>query len=204
MEYIKFNYPEYYRWVKDRGDETLRLNYNLNSQSIVFDAGGYKGEWSEKIYKKYKCKIYIFEPIKKLYDDLKIKFKDNKNINIYNFGLSDRAKKVDISLKDDGSSVYLDSSNKESIKLESLLDFIKNNNIEKIDLFKINVEGEEFNILENLVNDNYINNVKNIQVQFHNFIEHCVERRNNIRKKLNLTHKATYNYEFIWENWELQ
>ena len=30
------------------------------------------------------------------------------------------------------------------------------------------------------------------------------EKRENIRKSLSLTHKLTYDYTFVWENWELK
>jgi len=36
----------------------FRTNYPaMNSNSIVFDLGGYRGQWSSDIYAKYKCKI---------------------------------------------------------------------------------------------------------------------------------------------------
>ena len=50
-------------WFATNGDATLRLNYNLNENSIVFDLGGYKGEFSSIIYCKYSPFIFIFEPI---------------------------------------------------------------------------------------------------------------------------------------------
>jgi hypothetical protein len=35
------------RWFKDKGDETLRLEYpELNKDSLVFDLGGYHGDFS--------------------------------------------------------------------------------------------------------------------------------------------------------------
>lgn len=40
--------------------ENLRYNYDLNEDSVVFDLGGYKGEWTEKIFSKYRCYIYVF------------------------------------------------------------------------------------------------------------------------------------------------
>ena len=39
------------RWYKDNGDENLRLSYpSLNINSIVFDLGGYKGDFAFQIY----------------------------------------------------------------------------------------------------------------------------------------------------------
>ena len=51
------------RWFSDNGDETLRLDYPaLSGESIVFDLGGYVGDFAYKINKKYGCKVYLFEP----------------------------------------------------------------------------------------------------------------------------------------------
>ena len=41
------------QWFKDNGDKTHRLNYNLNEKSIVFDLGGYEGQWASDIFSKY-------------------------------------------------------------------------------------------------------------------------------------------------------
>ena len=37
-------------WVRDRGDQTLRLDYDLAAASIVFDLGGYEGQWASDIF----------------------------------------------------------------------------------------------------------------------------------------------------------
>ena len=53
------------RWERDGGDFELRFNYNLDENSIVFDLGGFKGNFSSDLYARMPCQIYIFEPIKK-------------------------------------------------------------------------------------------------------------------------------------------
>jgi FkbM family methyltransferase len=192
------------KWNSDDGDNTLRLNYPLNETSIVFDVGGYFGQWSEKIYQKYKCKIFIFEPIKKYFDNLNEKFSTTSNIKTYNFGLSNKDFHTEIILDGDGSSIYSkeECKDKEKIFLKNILTFIDENNIKNIDLLKLNVEGEEYNILDCLIELNYVKNIKNIQVQFHKNINNFESRRLKIRKNLEESHKMTYNYEYIWENWQ--
>jgi len=37
------------RWFKNYGDNTLRLEYPLNSDSVVWDLGGYHGDFAAKI-----------------------------------------------------------------------------------------------------------------------------------------------------------
>ena len=48
------------RWFRDKGDETLRLDYPLTQESIVFDLGGYHGDFAAAVYERYGCKVYLF------------------------------------------------------------------------------------------------------------------------------------------------
>jgi len=191
------------QWNEDNGNDSLRINYDLNKNSIVFDLGGYFGEWSEKIYNKYKCKIHIFEPIPSLFSRLNQKFSGNNDIEIYNFGMSDQECTMDISLLNDRSSFNIQSNDSVKAKVVSIKNFLIENDIKSIDLIKINIEGDEYKVLNCLLDNDLIKKFKNIQVQFHSFIPDSVNLRNQIREKLKQTHVLTYDYEFVWENWEL-
>jgi len=196
------NYEDLQKWFSIGGDDSLRVNYPLNENSIVLDLGGYEGTWTQKIFDRYQCNIYVFEPIPNLYKNLVEKFKNNDKIKIFNFGISDQDKEIEISLLNDGSSFYINSENKVLAKVISIIRFLNENKLDDIDLIKINIEGDEFPVLKTLIDNNMANVFKNIQVQFHQFIHDSVNKRNWIREKLNLTHKLTYDYEFVWENWE--
>jgi len=196
------NYIDLQKWFEIRGDDTLRVDYPLDENLIVFDLGGYHGKWAEKIYEKYHCKIFIFEPIPKLYYDLIEKFQGKNKIKIYNFGVSDLDKSIEIALLNDGSSFYVESPNKISAQVVSFIKFLDENRINNVDLIKINIEGDEFPVLKSLLDNARINIFTNIQVQFHQFITNSINMRNWIRDRLSSTHKLTYDYEFVWENWE--
>jgi FkbM family methyltransferase len=196
------NYEDLQKWFSIGGDDSLRVDYPLNENSIVLDLGGYEGTWTQKIFDKYQCNIHVFEPIPNLYEKLVDKFKNYDKIKVYNFGISDEDKEIEISLLNDGSSFYLESENKVSAKVMSLIKFINENQLNEIDLIKINIEGDEFPVLKSVIDNNITDFFKNIQVQFHQFIDDSINKRNWIREKLNITHKLTYDYEFVWENWE--
>lgn len=205
MEYIEHNWEAHKKWNQENGDETHRLNYDLNEKSIVFDIGGYKGEWSEKIFNKYKCSIYIFEPVLEFYNIIKSKFHDNNKIKIFNFGLGPNAESIFIDLAGDGSGYMSENSSlKEQIEIKSLINFLSDSYISKIDLVKINIEAAEFDLLDDIIKHKKANIFDNIQVQFHTFIPDCVERREKIRKELSITHGLTYDFTFIWENWKIK
>lgn len=190
------------KWFTDEGDKTHRLNYDLNEDSFVIDLGGYVGEWSEQIYNKYNCNIYIFEPVKEYYDELLKKFNGNKKIKIFNFGLSNKSSFIDIFHNDASSSIYLTEGFRETIKLEKFSDFIKKEKIESVDLIKINIEGAEYDLLDHILDQNLQNKFKNFQVQFHKMLGGTDSRRNKIRSILSNSHKLTYDYTYVWENWE--
>lgn len=196
-------YKRVQSWFAAKGDQTLRLDYDLNSDSIVFDVGGYKGEFAAEILCKYDANVYIFEPIRDFIFIIKNKFSNNKKVKLFNFGLAGKDQELEISLSDNSSSVYLNGENREIIQLKSIVDFIKTNELKQIDLIKINIEGGEYELLESLIDNDCINIFKNIQVQFHDFlIENAKGRMNKIQKNLSKTHEITYQYEFVWENWK--
>jgi len=190
------------RWFGDNGDITHRVNYNLNQDSIVFDLGGYIGEWSDIIQKKYNSKIYIFEPVFKHFSELEKKFEHKENIKIYNFGLSNQTYDTEIIHDGASSSLYLQEGEKEKIKLINFEEFINSENIKNIDLIKINIEGGEYELLDSILESNLQTQINNFQIQFHKMFDDCEIRRNNIREKLSKTHRLTYDYTFVWENWE--
>ena len=189
------------RWRKDNG-EKLRYQYDLNQSSIVFDLGGYIGQWTQDVYSKYNCNIFVFEPVEKFSKNISERFKDNSKIKVFNLGLSNEDKEIDISVKEDASSSYIKDENTSKIKLKKASAFMKENNIKKIDLMKINIEGGEYDLLDELISSGFINQIDNIQVQFHHFVNDAKNRMEKIQKELEKTHHLTFQYKFVWENWK--
>lgn len=194
------------RWFKVNGDTTYRLNYTLNNESVVFDLGGYHGDFAHAILEKFNCKVYIFEPVPDFYKICTTRFEKNPNVTCFNFGLSDKNETLDISLDENSSSFFNHNKNlhKTTVKLQSINDFIKRNNITRVDLLKINIEGGEFNVIPALIQSDNITKIRFLQVQFHNFIENAHIKRKKIREDLSLTHSEMWNFEFVWESWALK
>ena len=191
------------KWFHDKGDETLRLDYPLTSESIVFDLGGYKGDFAFEINRKYNCHVYVYEPVKKFYLECLERFENNKKIKCFNYGLSDTNGKFPIGDNDDGSSIIRNntSSNNEEIIVKSFIDEFNHLQLSQIDLLKINIEGPEFLILPQIISHNIVQKIENIQVQFHDFYPNAVDLRKEIRNNLTKTHIEKWNYSFVWESW---
>ncbi|WP_210519767.1 FkbM family methyltransferase [Hymenobacter terricola] len=192
------------QWFKDDGDNTHRLNYRLNSDSLVWDLGGYEGQWASDIYAKYNCSMMIFEPFIPYAKNIQLRFENNNRINVFMFGLGARTETLAFSVLANSSSVFADGPKDEKIDIFSVEQFIADKAIKQVDLVKINIEGGEFELLESLLDTGLISLFKNVQVQFHDFIvDNAKGRMVDIQKRLALTHKLTYQYEFVWENWEI-
>ena len=88
--------------------------------------------------------------------------------------------------------------------MKSFTNFIIENSINSIDLLYMNIEGSEYRLLNDIINTGYINNVKHLQVQFHNFVDGSKKKRSEIRRELKKTHDCVFNFPFIWERWDLK
>jgi FkbM family methyltransferase len=204
---MKFDLLSLNKWKSDNGDETHIFNYNINENSIIIDLGGYHGVWVEKFLEKIhpiSPKVILVEPVTQFYDHLITKFKNYKNVIIMNCGVSTDGKEStkDLFFSSDGSSTNFKEGR--SIKIDTLpIDkILSNNNLEFVDLIQINIEGDEYSLMEYMVESGIINKFKNIQIQYHLGIEGDRDRRDKIQKKmLNNDFKKNYDYPFVWESW---
>jgi FkbM family methyltransferase len=189
------------KWYADDGDNELRFNYDLGEKSIVLDLGGYQGQWASDLFARYKCIIYIFEPVKDFAERIKKRFRHNDQIEVFTYGLGGSTHTESIHLSADGSSVFGESANTEQIDIVDVKNWLNEHQIDNVDLIKINIEGGEYELLDRLIETNLIAKMDNIQVQFHNFTENAQSEMERIQKDLAKTHEPTYQYEFVWENW---
>lgn len=192
------------RWKLINGDKSLRINYPLNSESVVFDIGGHRGNWSADIYDKYECYIYIFEPVQEYYETIKKRFRHVKKIHVLNYGLAARTTYLNLHLAKDATSAYGQSTTLERIKLVNIKNILYKFKIKAVDLTKLNIEGGEYDLLEYVIEAGITKKFKNIQVQFHQIVKDAEVRVSKIQRALRKTHRLTYQYPFVWENWSLK
>lgn len=186
------------------GNYNQLINYPINNTSLVFDVGGYLGQWTSDVFSIYQPTIYIFEPVRKHAEFIRNRFKKNKKVKVFEFGLSNKSQIVQITLNDNASSVFLEGSKKQKIILKRISDFIDSRKITRIDLLKINIEGAEFDLLDDLLASKHISKVKFLQIQFHSFVSNSTHRHKSLTEKLKLTHDQIYNFPFVWEAWKLK
>jgi len=189
------------RYFNDGGDEMFRYLFDIDNNSLVIDLGGYKGQWASDIYSRYKCRIMIFEPVKKYADKMSARFKKNDQIEVFNIALGNSKRTEIISMRDDASSTFLDYGVKEEIQFVDIFEFFNINNIDQVNLMKINIEGGEYEVIPRLIETGLIQKIEHIQVQFHNIGNESEMQMSKIHLALSQTHKCTKRYKFVWENW---
>lgn len=194
------------RWKEENGNDTLRMDYDLNQQSIIFDLGGYKGQWASDIFARYACRVEVFEPYPLFAAAITQRFQHNPKITVHTFGLDRSDEKQFLSVDADATSLFKTQGSDKAVEVElkRAKDFLQAGNFEQIDLMKINIEGGEYNLLEHLIEEGLITRLKNIQVQFHHFMPNAKARMQAIQAELSKTHELTYQFEFLWENWKIK
>src|SRR5919205_223063 len=130
-------------WFEHQGDKTLRVDYDLGEGSLVFDLGGYEGQWASDIFSRYCCTVHVFEPVEGYAEKIERRFAKNRKIVVHRHGLA--------------------SEN---------------------EMMKINIEGGEYDLLEHLIDSGFVKNIKDIQVQFHDFVPDAEPRMSRIQREL--------------------
>ena len=133
-------------WVAAKGDTTLRLDYPLDERSVVFDVGGFKGEWTYEISERYRCEIHVFEPVPAYFTQLKERFGAAHRITVHPFGLGRTTSTARIGVFGDTSSTFREALYEVECKIENCTDFILENRIPVIHLMKVNIEGGEYDL----------------------------------------------------------
>jgi FkbM family methyltransferase len=151
---------------------------------------------------KYNPNVYILEPVTSFYEGMIARFSTNNKVNLINVGVGVEDKDGFIFMSGDGTSSNLTSGESINVKFNTIDTILEKWNLNEVDLIQINIEGDEYLLLEHMLKTGSINKFKNIQVQFHLGIENDIERRNKIRDGLTANgFKNNFDYPFVWESW---
>ena len=127
---------------------------NKFTNPIIFDIGANIGNYSTLI--NYDSQVYAFEPVPSTFKKLEKKLADKHNFKTFNFGFSNNNGSVEIfdGSRDGSSQATLfkerwanETSYTTEIEVKTLDEFCLTQGIERIDLLKIDTEGNEYNIL---------------------------------------------------------
>jgi FkbM family methyltransferase len=200
-------YPtmEALRYKLEDPHELKRVTYPLWRNSLVIDVGGLTGDWAARMYCRYSCKIDIYEPHPALRQQAIMNFCDNRKVSVFSFGLGKVTGTMNLYGDSVGASLIRNSLEPTPVEIVKASDwFNKAYSEATIDLLKLNVEGAEYDILDDLIAGYDMRRIKNLQIQFHQNVPGYEERRDTIRDGLAREgFVMTWCYDYIFENWEL-
>ena len=200
--------------------------------SVLIDVGFYLGEYYKNISEIIHIEnVFGFEANPETYSKIKKKFEMVKSLKVFNIALGHENSEQNFNVNYEPSSSSFNLIDKNStyfkkknrilnffgfkkkskiinIKIKTLKEIIKNLNIEKIDLIKIDTEGYEYNIIKGL--GDQINNVKVLHFEHHfdNMLMknykfsniHNYLLQNNFKKIYKIKMKFRKSFEYIYIN----
>lgn len=134
---------------------------NIKDNFVFFDVGARDSNIPNI---NDKVKYYLFEPINFNYKNLVTRFGDKNNVIIENLCLSNKRETTNIYVESESIHKRINfnyiwdrvnrsrviNGETEEINCVTLKDYIESNDIKKIDIMKIDVEGYEFNVIQGL------------------------------------------------------
>jgi FkbM family methyltransferase len=180
--------------------EESRYQYDLTPDSLVIDGGAYKGEWSMKMSAEYDCRVWAFEPVYEYFKHTRELLGSCPKISVFNAALGSQPK-VETIYKSNTSSGKFSKGEPETVLVAGAMMFIHI----PIDVFKINIEGGEYQLIKWFDHCGAIlKNIKNIQVQWHDCVPEWRGMYTECTRILSETHTETWGAGPVWENWRLK
>jgi FkbM family methyltransferase len=197
-------HQEFERWFRENPHEERRFVFSLDPSSVVFDAGAYDGEWSKTIYNRYRPKIYFFEPSPTFFQKACASLQGTGAM-AYPIALGGSSKELILHEKLNASSSHrtVENSTPVAVKQVDVELFFRQENIQRVDLFKINIEGAEYELLERMIEADLTKRCHSILIQYHPWVDNHPQRKKFITDSLSRTHRRVFYYEYVWELWEL-
>lgn len=148
------------------GENNMQNNYQSRCDKEVFsrtphkrtaiDIGGNVGLMARR-YANVFDHVHSFEPVKENYSCLQFNTEDLENVTVYNQGLGEVKKEVEIllplSVKSCGSWSILDFKNNEEEKRSETINIntLDSYNFKDVDFMKLDIQGYELQVLEGAV-----------------------------------------------------
>jgi FkbM family methyltransferase len=145
----------------------------LNEDIIIVDLGACMGEFTNEMNKLYKVKksIMVEANPTNFY-----KLENKENYVLYNKVIASENDKI-VEFYEDSNSPYNGSNHfnyfngiKHEIKSITLEKIIEENNLEYIDILKVDIEGSEYDVMPNIKDETY-SIIRQITIEFHDFID---------------------------------
>lgn len=183
------------------------LNFILPENPVIIDIGGYIGDFSLYASKYLRAKrVIVCEPVLENFELLNLNISDNNFNNIIKpikkaVGKNDNLKIYIHKLGDNEihASSHLNKEDAEERLADNITlnELIQENQIENVDLLKIDCEGNEYEILLS-TDSKLFNKIDNIVFEYHKIDNYKQKLRKVLKKLKNMNYEITRRGSLIY------
>ena len=190
-------------WKAAGGHYGTRFNFDVEEDDVIFDVGGFDGNYTADFLDRHDPgRIHVFEPVRRFQDQIAERFPDDERVVLHEYGLGGRTRVDEITVGGSASSLYRPSMDEtETVHVRDVKAVVDELGYDDVKLLKLNAEGAEYEILERLIEADYLDRFEHVQVSFHHVVAQPVRKREAIREHLADTHELRYDYDFVMEEW---
>lgn len=183
-----------YQGVLARHQNLLKIGgVKIGDKGVIIDIGANVGIFSMLSRDLYpQAIIYSIEPVVNTFECLKKNLANDSNIHIFNIALGNSKGKQRMSFSNQNSEISKIAVNGNVVvNIQSLDEFIRENNIKQIDLLKIDTEGFEHKVLLGAKNA--------LAITRYIFIEITLENNSNytLSSLMSLLYSKNYNFNLV-------
>lgn len=147
--------------AKRNGEYRFIKSY-LKPSMVYFDVGANSGYFTKDVLGFVEgCEVHCFEPVPSTFDALTDNLSGKDNVTLNNFGLSSKNTTMTIHMFGEGHSSGMNSVHREDlgpdvgiqktdsvdVEMQTLDQYVENNSVSHIDYLKVDVEGDEINVI---------------------------------------------------------
>ena len=182
-------------------NEKLKYGLDLQEHGLIMDFGAFKGEFTKRTkLKNPNMTFWLYEPISKYSNIAANRFSDSKNVKVNNYGVSADGRDIEMKIDNLRSRHNSDSlANNVLVKTMSIQEIF--NSVTEIELIKMNIEGMEYECLEQLVKSSSLIKARHLLIQFHNFDPAAKYKLETLRNEFEKDFRNVFSCEWMWELW---
>jgi FkbM family methyltransferase len=185
--------------------EEFRLQYPLTKDALVLDAGAFRGDFIDWCRRRWNCSVFAFEPCSQFANGIKKRFFSDSAVHLFRYGLAGKTEHLQLFIRGDSTSVFSpeDPPDEERVLLRDVALVFDELQLRNVDLFKINIEGGEYSLLDRMIESSLVERVRYFQIQFHGIgAPDPGAARDKIRAALSRTHTEEWCVNGgQWESW---